>query len=264
MNLTIDQEQVLESRNAIDKTFDWALRYTRSFTHTCNEYHNDGHCSFVANKAIACWRYSNRSSAVVPVELILAGMFHDVEHSGGRASDEDNIAAALEVWNEASQHPMVSHVDAHLVALLIRVTQYNPDGFKYKHPKEICDLVGGYDAKLAFLACCMRDADLLTIYDRSEFSVRSLMGLHEEMNRTRELKGQPLVAVVDFLEGNRKFLEAAPMYTPYGIAMKEKHLEGSIQYFDRSVKQLLVDHHAVNQKVAAVDASIADKKRKAA
>ncbi len=250
MNLTIDQEQVLESRNAIDKTFDWALRYTRSFTHTCNEYHNDGHCSFVANKAIACWRYSNRSSAVVPVELVLAGMFHDVEHSGGRASDEDNIAAALEVWNEASQHPMVSHVDAHLVALLIRVTQYNPDGFKYKHPKEICDLVGGYDAKLAFLACCMRDADLLTIYERDDFATRSLIGLHDEMNRSRELKGQPLVTVLDFLKGNRKFLEDAPMYTPYGIKMKEMHLEKSIEAFDLNVKRLLVSNAAEQAALA--------------
>lgn len=212
--------------------FDWMRSYTACGTHVHNEYHNLDHCQMVANNAAGCWRHSNLDAPEIPMELIVAGYLHDYNHSGGRESDPQNITEAVSKWHYMHKHPMLQEVDYAIVSALIQITEFHEGRFTYK-PDDIAPAKkNGMD--IVFMAKCLRDADLMTIYSKD--AIGSLFGLADEINRSLELAGKDRMTLDQFVVNNRKFLTDAEMFTPYGQTIKDRYLNYYLDLFEHQVE----------------------------
>ena len=105
-----------------------ALRFVVEENKACdNAYHNTYHIFNVTKNAAEAANYYNLDS-ITETTLLLAAMFHDINHSGGWLSDEDNINIAFQDFgNFYEKHTnlfddfMISYEK---VCNLIEITEY--------------------------------------------------------------------------------------------------------------------------------------------
>lgn len=175
----------------------------RSGAHMQNPYHNLHH-------ELSCvyWAHACAMNSTVPVvdtslpTLVLAALFHDHNHSGGRSSDLENIRRAI-AFVSCHLQDSVSSSALERMSDIIRCTEFTNGTFPHE--------------PISFPEQCMRDADLMTIY--SSEGRQLLIGLGVEM-------GFNFVDDHDkYLEGQRKFLTGARMYTEYGKYMQSTFLD---------------------------------------
>lgn len=175
----------------------------RSGSHMQNPYHNLHHEFSCVYWAHACAMNSKESGVTTNLNaLILAALFHDHNHSGGRTSDLENIRRATSFVGYRLQD-LVSNSTLQNASSIIRCTEFT-DG---KFPHE----------PATFMHQCMRDADLMSIY--SAEGRQLLIGLGLEM-------GFNFMSDHDkFIEQTSKFLTGACMYTEYGQYMQSTFLK---------------------------------------
>jgi hypothetical protein len=224
------------------------LRIANTGTHVLNGYHNLDH-----ELSVVYWSYAcaiNSTAIPAPVagtevegsgelddiqlkELIVNGLFHDHNHSGGMLPDVQNIARAHEIL-----------VSKYVYDLII---DWGPK-FTRMHANLNCTEFTGlvFPVKpVTFAQKCARDADVMTIY--SQEGRESLIGLFDELKidlRDPEQRGNAL-------NGNARFLRETEMFTTFGKAMKAQHLERSIEafnemiigYFDTPYREFSISSH---------------------
>lgn len=208
------------------------LRIANTGTHMLNHYHNLDH-----ELSVVYWSYACAiNSTAVPspffsqeaegswdldeielMELLVNGLFHDHNHSGGLEPDSHNIARAREIL-----------VSKHVYDVIV---DWNPK-FKRMHANLNCtEFTGGSFTvePVTFAQKCARDADLMSIY--SQEGRKSLIGLFAELKINLNDPEQRAKA----LDGNASFLRGAKMFTSFGKAMKAQHLERSIEAFNEMI-----------------------------
>lgn len=187
----------------------------RSGSHNFNPYHNTLHELQHVYWSMACFGNATEDVPKGDPEvnaLLIASLFHDHNHSGGRLTDDLNVERArafvqIELDGNAQ-------TDA-----LIAVTQF-VDG---KFPVEPTNLAEQ----------CMRDADLMSIYSREGQNL--LLGLFEEMSG-REFGTFTDSEVEDAVNKTETFLKAQTMYTEHGRRMFQDHFPNAMERFRKFAK----------------------------
>lgn len=137
--------------------------------------------------------------------LMLAGLFHDFQHSHGLDTDMVNIHRAIEGvrWvNGTLKNQHLGEGDIGQVCALIGVTMYPHIG----DPKNVAQGI-------------IRDADMMASYQRSPHALQELfVGLWREVNIAQTRKGEALLTWDQFLEAQQKFADVqfSQWYTDWG------------------------------------------------
>jgi hypothetical protein len=191
-------------------SLDRLMLLAHSGSHNLNPYHNTLHELQNVYYAFSCFVNTSAllDSGPLVADLVLASLFHDHNHSGGILSDDKNVARAVEfVPRELSLKEPVLNI--------IRCTQF-VDG---KFPIDPTNLA----------ECCIRDADLMTIYSQEGF--RLMVGLFEEMSG-KTISKFTEEETRDAISKTHSFLFAQKMYTSHGKRMRDEHLRGQLQKFE--------------------------------
>jgi hypothetical protein len=147
--------------------------------------------------------------------ILIASLFHDHNHSGGRLTDDQNVKRA--------QHFV------HYTIGQERVTS-DMGGFGFSTLKDAISCTRFVDGRFpeeptSLEAKCLRDADLMSIY--SNEGRHLLLGLLQELGWTRDT----LADVAIIMERQTKFLTEAKMYTSFGTFMKDHYLKDALDAF---------------------------------
>lgn len=189
-------------------------------THIDNPYHNTDHMKLVIYHAMAAYvSEGGNLSSTTAIELAIAALFHDFNHSGGVESDENNINAALVVI-EDSVEPLCKPLNLNMRHIydMILCTRYDgPEkGFLLK-PDTVAEK-------------CLRDADLCMIYTYEGRDL--LLGLFEELNPGKTLGLTSSIEEVNaFFNDTCKFLREAEYFTQYGKRMRDTQLNRALEQF---------------------------------
>lgn len=198
-------------------------------SHMQNPYHNLDHELSVVYYAYTA--YVNEPTTnettirgIGDVEdLLVASLFHDHNHSGGKTLDNDNIQRSIDfIRGPMFQRNAFIGWDmrrANNVSDIIRVTMFKEGKFQF--------------SPATLTQKCIRDADLLSIYT---FEGRALLvGLYTEMGvDLLNLSGSERA---EALERNAAFLRGATMYTKFGQQMKDYHLDAALVQFRRELEE---------------------------
>lgn len=201
------------------------IRAARAGLHRLNLYHNLEHEFSVVYFAHCCAVHQQDMSASSINELMIAAMFHDHNHSGGKTNDAANIQRATSFVQSPyfqSCLPLTSlggKVDDQYpidrIVEMIECTEFsgNPE-----LPFHVTPLTNAQK--------CLRDADLMSIY--SPYGEQIIEMLWREMGHDIS-KMTDSNAILNLFENNSAFLRNATMYTSYGRMMKDFHLEKRIE-----------------------------------
>lgn len=153
-------------------------------------YHNQAHL-FTVTKW--CGRLAGMLGLSVEEErpLILAAIFHDFDHSGGKLEDSENIERAVAGLNKFCDIHFVSNSTRDAATQIIRVTEY-----PFIHePQTTAQKI-------------IRDADLLQSIEPN-FEEVLVEGLRKEL----EVKFQRKLSRSEFCEKQVEFLQGVKFYT---------------------------------------------------
>lgn len=178
-------------------------------------YHNLHHMTRVTyhSHRIISHDYSNILSNNQINDVLIACLFHDMNHSLGKLPDSENIlnaVTAFQNWYELSED--ASEVDPDAVVGIIAATEY-----PYVIPAD----------KLTDQQKIIRDADLMISMDNDVINT-IVIGLKEEMG---------VDSVLDVVKGNIKFHENIKFNTEYGQVIYETNWKPLITL--RSLKNIL-------------------------
>lgn len=199
-----------------------AIQLARSGTHVFNPYHNLTHELQVVYWTHACIvndpSYDPDSDILGPA--LIAALFHDHNHSGGRTTDAENVAAAMQFVTTHLSHELGG--TSLRPATIIEATRYDgvDKGF-FREPTNLAERA-------------IRDADLMSIY--SHEGRQLLTGLVEEITGKTWLQLAQVNEADGVLKVSAEFLRTAKMYTPYGKSIKSRNLEASLREFERMVR----------------------------
>lgn len=175
----------------LQKGFSWIMKNS-----TSNDlpYHNFNHLLTVVRYTHgACVFYELEKKD--HLELLMAALFHDVNHSGGKSTDDVNVSTAKETVTKFIEE-FCSDIDSTEVCRIIDATQY-----PYVIEPEDMDLKQQI----------IRDADLMQVFEYNWIQ-QNMMGLCSEMGITMD----------KMIPGQKAFLMGAQFNTNWGIFWKEQ------------------------------------------
>lgn len=177
--------EILKSNPLYRNAFKWIVENSNSNN---LPYHNINHLMTVfASCYDACSHYNivDVSGESAEFELCLAALFHDVNHSGGKESDERNVQVAIDsftVFYNSLSTDLQSMFNKNNVIEIIKPTQY---------PYVITDI-----KQLTLSQRILRDADLTSAFD-GDWIQAVVFGLREEMGiKTLEERIQQQVGFI--------------------------------------------------------------------
>lgn len=162
----------------------------------CMPYHNTYHSETVAMFCHEAASYAKLNDEDTRA-LVLAALFHDFGHSGGRQPDAMNIERAVQA---CKSYGLQTGIDSKVLAVaerLIRCTEY-----PYK--------VAPQDE----LECIIRDADMMQIMD-ANWGEMVLEGLYAEQHLSR-----PQLNQEEFVKSSLKFYQAVKMHSKWGRSIE--------------------------------------------
>ena len=174
----------------------------------CAPYHNLNHMLYVTkNLYIACIYYKfDKSLSKKFTSILLAGLFHDMNHSQGKENDAYNIKQAIKAFEEFYEMNKDPDIKPEVVKDMIYATQY---------PYVIEEKDLSLEQKI------IRDADLLMGKETNWFDT-IFIGLAEEMDISYE----------QLLEGNIKFYQNIKFFSEWGKVTSEGLKEDVIEKFE--------------------------------
>lgn len=165
-------------------------------------YHSIDHLWFVYNSCREIISTFQNNVEIKERELLIAALFHDYDHSGGKLKDSENIVNAIlgvQLFHQAN--PVF---DLEYVKYLITCTEF---------PYVISDEELSLEAKI------LRDADLSYVFDDISI-VKLYTGLRKEFNQN----------LFEFLNNQYNFLSSLKFYTKYfqnkwELSIRQKRLD---------------------------------------
>lgn len=196
--------EVISNSETLSNGFKWIIKNS-----TSNDlpYHNLNHLLTVVkyvNEGLNHYAYPEDEKREI---ILLATLFHDVNHSGGKETDEVNVnnsKAALTKFlvREYSDATLDKNEDRLKAELKLAFNLLDATQYPYAIDKNYLSLEQGI----------IRDADLMQVFEYN-WVHQNIFGLAKELN----------LPFKNFIGGQRAFLEGAEFNTEYGIIMKNKH-----------------------------------------
>ena len=154
---------IIMSNTTLKSAFEYVVRTNKS---NAAPYHNLRHLLFMVEECDSAAEH-HKVTGALRVNLLLAALFHDYNHSAGKLSDSDNIKNAFEGFLEWHNTNNLGVVNISVVKSLIEATEY---------PYTIDSL------ELNLVQGIIRDADLMmsTEYD---WLNTVIVGLGVELNQ---------------------------------------------------------------------------------
>jgi hypothetical protein len=202
MENTLD---IINKYPELQKGFSWIMKNS-----TSNDlpYHNFNHLLTVVRYTHGACRFYELTPKE-ELEMLFAALFHDVNHSGGKETDDVNIINAKRAVHNFCHNYNID-IDAHEVCRIIDATQYP---YVYE-PHEL-------DLKQQII----RDADLMQVFEYNWIQ-QNMMGLCSEMGITMD----------KMIPGQRDFLMSAQFNTNWGIFWKEQRWKEVKEKLDKLEK----------------------------
>ena len=161
------------------------LPYHNFYHILCVMYH-----AFLISKSLG---HSNKETK----NLLIAAIFHDFDHSGGKLKDSENVKNAIKAFLKYSEE---SKENTDAVVSIIEATEY-PYVIEEKSLTEYQKVI--------------RDADLMQTF-KDNYLQQNWIGLASEMNA-------PLLKA---LEGSEKFWQSVKFHTQFAKDTAEKIMPG--------------------------------------
>lgn len=182
---------IINKHPELQKGFSWVMK-----NNTSNNlpYHNFNHLLTVVRYTYGACRFYELPEKDEK-EMLMAALFHDVNHSGGALKDDQNVKNAKETVIKFI-NAFNLDIDPIEVSRIIEATEY-----PYVIEPEDMDLKQQI----------IRDADLLQALEPNWIQ-QIIMGLSEEMNIPMEV----------MITGQKSFLMNAQFNTNWGIFWKEQ------------------------------------------
>jgi hypothetical protein len=160
-------------------------------------YHNINHLLTVTKYVYYALEFEELLEQENDVKnMLIAAIFHDFNHSAGKKKDAANIADAKAGIKEFVEKEDIK-VDIDFIDKVLDAPEY-PYAIESKDLNEFQAII--------------RDADLTQVFE-SNWIYQNIFGLSKELNMTP----------VEFMKGQRKFLESVKFNTAYGEYLaKEK------------------------------------------
>ena len=165
MNLGVNALQNILNRFDLGSHLTYFLDNNRSTA----SYHNNYHSICVALNCFEGARYENLDYDYIK-HLVLAGLFHDFNHSGGEYIDDaQNINRAINGISKAAWDLNLPKKDLCAIIPILKVTKYPYD----RTPVTIGEMI-------------IRDADLMQPYEQDSIVLRKqYLGLKTEIEKMR-------------------------------------------------------------------------------
>jgi len=196
-------------------------------------YHNKSHCISVALNCYEGVMNSAHLKTDDRISLLLAGLFHDYQHTrGGNPrqqchSDSVNIQNALYGLDDVHKD-VTSKVNAEIYKKtrhLITSTQHIQKGTQTKNPNETVKII--------------RDANNMVLYDMFDIVINQLTGLFNEKCIENDLLFNREISLNEFIEANKERLQKIKWNTQWARlkAFKHNHPARIKLAFDLLLKQ---------------------------
>jgi len=201
---------IINKHPELQKGFSWVMK-----NNTSNNlpYHNFNHLLTVVKYTYGACQFYNLTEKEEK-EMLMAALFHDVNHSGGVLKDDQNIRNAKRTVTEFITK-FCENINSTEVCRIIDATEY-----PYVIEPENMDLKQQI----------IRDADLLQSLEPNWIQ-QIIMGLSEEMN----------ISIDDMITGQKSFLMNSQFNTNWGIFWKEQRWEDVKQKLDELHKLYNLD-----------------------
>lgn len=166
-------------------------------------YHSFAHSLQVALNCYEGALYNHLTSREKKM-ILVAGLYHDANHTQGEQSDASNIhfaVSCLRVANDyAPEHVKFKEDELQLIIETIRLTEYP---YKVKAPKSV-------------FAKIIRDADMMSVYTEDIDLLTDLfVGMYCEANAPRRWIGESLT-LEEFCQRQVEFTSRLGWYTSWG------------------------------------------------
>lgn len=192
----VDVDKNLESIEIIDK-FDYlkkAFKYILINNNSNqNPYHDLNHLMTVLKYCYYGAIYEGIVNEKELKELLIAAIFHDANHSGGKKTDDLNIKNAKKIIKEFVESQDIE-VGIGAINDILDATQY----------PYVVD-------ELSTRQAIIRDADLMQVYEYNWIQ-QNIGGLSSELN----------MDFIEFLKPQRKFLESIEFNTDWAKKIKKE------------------------------------------
>ena len=174
-------------------------------------YHNLNHLLTVTKHVYFGLEFENLLNTKNAKELLLAAMFHDVNHSLGQKTDAENIAVAKKSLLNFIRKEKI-FADVAFMFSAIEATEY---------PYTVLS------KDLDVFHKIIRDADMMQLFELNWIQ-QSILGISKEQN----------ISLSKFIKGQQKFLASVKFSSAYGKQMKKlkwAQLKKEIQLLEKIV-----------------------------
>lgn len=166
-------------------------------------YHGHAHSVQVALNCYEGALYNHLTTREKKM-IVVAGLFHDANHTQGEQTDPSNIHFALSCFRVANdyapEHVKFKEEEAQMIIETIRLTEFP---YKVKAPKSV-------------FAKIIRDADMMSLYTEDVDLLADLfVGLFNEANAPRRWYGEALT-LQEFCQKQVEFTSRLGWYTSWG------------------------------------------------
>lgn len=168
-------------------------------------YHNINHLLTVTKYTYYALEFEDLLEQKEAKDLLLAAIFHDFNHSAGKKKDDENIKEAKKEVKKFIEKEKID-ADLEFINKILDATQY---------PYVI------ESDKLDEFQAIIRDADLTQVFE-SNWIYQNIFGLSKELNMTP----------MEFMKGQRKFLESVKFNTVYGEQLMKKKWSQVMKEFE--------------------------------
>lgn len=168
-------------------------------------YHNINHLLTVTKYCYNALKHMDMLSDDKSEDLLLAALFHDFNHSMGKEKDDVNIKEAKKGLKKFINDENLD-LDLDFMDEIINATQY-PYVIESKD--------------LNIYQSIIRDADMCQIFEY-DWLRQNIFGLSTELN----------LKPIEFLKGQRKFLEGIDFLTDYGKFLSKNYFNEVMEEFE--------------------------------
>lgn len=210
---SLEAIEIIDKYDYLQKAFKYILINSSS---NYNPYHDLNHLMTVLKYTYQGAISENLKGDRELRELLLTAIFHDVNHSAGKKTDDINIKNSKKAIKEFVESEKID-VDLDAMNEILDATQY-----PY--------VIDGGD--LSLRQAIIRDADLMQVYEYNWIR-QNIAGLSKELK----------MSFIDFLKPQRKFLENSEFNTKWGKKLKKEMWPSVMKQF-----KMLEDACAVELK----------------
>jgi len=194
--------EIIDKYDYLKKAFKYIILNNNS---NSNPYHNLNHLLTVMKYCYLGAISEKITDEKELSELLIAAIFHDVNHSGGKKTDDINIKNSKKSIKDFIESQDID-VDLEVINEILDATEY----------PYVID-----SSKLNIRQSIIRDADLMQVFEYNWIH-QNILGLSTELKMN----------FLDFVKPQRKFLDSVEFNTKWGKEMKKERWKDVVNQYE--------------------------------